>query len=622
MNEVLHGIAGFNSYLCKYNLTNNNLRAWQRGIDIINAEFANNISILNNEILMNFYGGDFAINVSASTIGNPSNVKIFYNNITIGNTYSQGINIQRLNKTTLMCNTINRYNGLNSTISLHGFQLSGCVYTSLITNKMQWASNQSNPASNGIDYLFTTSTQTFSHCNVSGVSRVGFKVSGDNTDLTFRSNVIGSHHIGLLYDQQAMAGTQPAIPSAATEGNKWVGTYINLGAENTSNPFNVYDSRYFYNTGQASFYRPDTWYPPTWFDAGGSIFHQPACTTGACVYNAISPMGNDDYYRAIANGSITTIGYPEQTRWMAQGTLIRALSNDSILLNSDDSLNYFYFAPENQTLRNLRAIEVRNNDHAEERQLISFAIQANDSLLYNMSNNMSLLLSDTLMHDSIYFALSENLKEQFNFLNETNETYYYDISNLLNENIGNAKSINDTMETSNANERILQTVQEIYFRLHENNYEFVPYEDSTMLAYIANLCPLAAGPAVFQARDMYALLVDSVIYQDSAKCANEGYTRQELQTFETEKVIKKSMVSYFKAYPIPSKNNVELSFNELNKPANLLVYNLQGQLLQSVTMQKGLSKYTLNIEQFSEGIYQVVFVNDNQINRVKICKIK
>jgi hypothetical protein len=140
--------------------------------------------------------------------------------------------------------------------------------------------------------------------------------------------------------------------------------------------------------------------------------------------------------------------------------------------------------------------------------------------------------------------------------------------------------------------------------------------------YIAQLCPLAAGPAVYQARDMYALLVDSVVYQDSAKCANEGYARQELQTFETKKETPKSIVSYFKAYPIPSKNNVELSFNELNSNAHLLVYNLQGQLIQSVTIQKGLSKYSLNIEQYSEGVYQVVFVNDNQLNRVKICKIK
>lgn len=43
-----------------------------------------------------------------------------------------------------------------------------------------------------------------------------------------------------------------------------------------------------------------------------------------------------------------------------------------------------------------------------------------------------------------------------------------------------------------------------------------------------NITNFAAGPAVFQARDIYALLVDSVLYQDSAKCANAGYARESL----------------------------------------------------------------------------------------------
>jgi hypothetical protein len=178
------------------------------------------------------------------------------------------------------------------------------------------------------------------------------------------------------------------------------------------------------------------------------------------------------------------------------------------------------------------------------------------------------------------------------------------------------------METGNANERIQQTVNEIYYRFYENNFENIAYEDSAMLAYIVHLCPLAAGPAVYQARDMYTVLVDSVFYQDSAKCAIEGYAREELKPFEPKIEPQKNKANYFKAFPVPTKNTVELSFSELGEPAQMFIYNMQGQLISTTSIPKGLNHYQVNMEQLSEGIYQVVLKSGKRINHSKICKIK
>jgi hypothetical protein len=143
-----------------------------------------------------------------------------------------------------------------------------------------------------------------------------------------------------------------------------------------------------------------------------------------------------------------------------------------------------------------------------------------------------------------------------------------------------------------------------------------------MISYIAHLCPLAAGPAVFQARDLYTLLADSIVYDDSVKCAMQGYTREELQVFEPKGAIQKIASTYFKAYPVPSNEAVELQFSELNSEAKLTVFNIQGQLIYQTTIPKGLSRFNLDIKPYSEGVYQVLLVNSELSKRSKMCKIK
>jgi hypothetical protein len=73
---------------------------------------------------------------------------------------------------------------------------------------------------------------------------------------------------------------------------------------------------------------------------------------------------------------------------------------------------------------------------------------------------------------------------------------------------------------------------------------------------------------------------------------------------------------------VPSKHAVELQFSELNSEANLSVFNIQGQLMFQTTIPRGLSKFNLDIEAYSEGVYQVLLVNNQDSKRSKICKIK
>jgi hypothetical protein len=627
MNNVGSGVQCFNSVMCIHYVCENTINAIFRGIEISGAGFANSVNVNANIINITNSIAITGISVTATQLGIGSNVNIKFNEVTAGRTTMNGILTSKLSSPTLLCNTVKRVNNssqYSQFIALNGYNISGCNGANLTTNSMEWLSAGST-ANNGNDYVITSSPASELVCNNSGVSNVGFKVSSNCIDLTFRRNKIGSHAIGLYYDGTANSGSQPANPSAATEGNKWLGSYSIWGAWNYNTDFQmVQNSSYYYNISNTNINRPpnSSWHPNYWFDPSGSNFIQPDCASGACILNQIAKPGNTDYYRAIANGTITTVDYPVQSKWMAQSYLINRLGQDTTLRNSDDSLRYFYYAPESRTLKAINEIDARNNNYAATSKLISHSVFANDSLLNVISQNMTLQLSDTLMLDSVFYSLSADLQEQYAFINDINEGFSNDIFALLDENLNQAKEINDTLHITNANETILQTINDIYYRYHRSNYTKINEDDASMIAYIAHLCPLAAGPAVYQARDLYALLVDSVVYQDSSKCAMQGYVREELQVFEPKGAIQKMVPAYFKAFPVPSKQAVELQFTELNSEANLTVFNIQGQLMYQTTIPKGLSKFNLNIEEYSEGVYQVLLVNNEFSKRSKICKIK
>ncbi len=626
INNVGSGIQCFNSLMCIHYVCENTINAIFRGIEISGASFANSVNVNTNVITVSNLIASSGISVTATQLGIANNVNIKFNVITAGRTTMNGILASKLSSPTLLCNIVKRVNNssmFSNIIALNGYNISGCNDANLTTNRMEWLSAGS-IANNGNDYIITSSTGSELVCNNSSVSNVGFKISSNCIDLTFRRNKIGSHAIGLYYDGTANSGSQPPNGTAATEGNKWLGSYSSWGAQNLALLPNVNNSIYYYHPSQTTINRPpnNSWSPGNWFNGNGSSLIQPDCTTGACILNQIAKPGNTDYYRAIANGSITTVDYPVQSKWMAKSYLIIRLSEDTTLRNSDDSLHYFYFAPESRTLRAIKEIDARNNNYAATSKLISQSVYANDSLLNVLSQNMTLQLSDTLMPDSVFYNLSADLQEHYAFINDINEGFSNDIFALLDENLNQAKEINDTLQSTNANETILQTINDIYYRYHKSNYAEINEDDASMIAYIAHLCPLAAGPAVYQARDLYTLLVDSVVYHDSVKCAMQGYAREELQVFEPKGAIQKIAPVYFKAFPVPSKHAVELHFTELSSEANLKVFNIHGQLIYQSTIPKGISKFNLDIEEYSEGVYQVLLVNNEFSKRSKICKIK
>jgi hypothetical protein len=630
MNNVANGITAQNSIMCSYNLQSNRINAWFNGIDINNAEFANSVVIGFNQINMNFLMGYFGINVTAATIGNLENTRITYNTVTIANSYNAGIQTSALNGARVNCNQIKRTatNPFMLWYSLNGISSLTCPNIALSQNGINWAQGFSGLPNSGIDFLLELSDDAVVNCNTTGVSRVGLQVAGPNTNATIRANNFGSNSTALYYDNSGITGPQPADPiNDPTEGNRWLGTNT-FNAYNAASTADVQGSKYYVNSNQPTINYPDPQliFPAQgWFLNLGLQSYQPVCLASNCDARRSSPMGNIDYYRSIANRSLTTNGYPEQTLWMAQNSLVRLLSIDTTLLNTDDSLNYFYYSPDARTLRDIDEIGRNNNAYEAQRNLFSHAIMANDSLMSIIEAQLIIInsqMTDSLLNDSALLIQRIALLTQYEYLKQMTDSLSISLNLYHKNNLSEAAYLNDELEPRNANEQILKTINKIYFALRDNDYEYISNDDSTMLAYIAHLCPLAAGHAVYKARDMYALLVDSVLYQDSLKCSNEGYARESLIPFAPKLKEQVSEVSYFKAFPVPAQNTINLSYNELKSAANVYVYDMEGRLLLTKTIANGNRTSQLDLRNIPVGVYTILLLNNERTERTKISVIK
>ncbi|MFN5830942.1 MAG: hypothetical protein ACK46R_09340, partial [Bacteroidota bacterium] len=453
MNNVANGITAQNTIMCSYNLQSNRINAWLNGIDINNAEFANNILVAYNQINMNFLMGYFGINVTGAANGNFGNTRIKNNFVTIANTYNAGIQTSFTLGSLVNCNTVKRTitNPINAWYSLNGINSLACNNITLSQNTVSWASGFNGSPNMGKDILLQTSDEAMVRCNTTGASKIGLAISGSNANSTIRANNFGSNNTALYYDNTGVTGPQPADPlNDDTEGNRWLGTNTYKAFNAALGP-NVSQSRYYVNANQPTINNPDPQliFPQGWFDGNGLLTYQPPCLIQNCAGRMASSIGNKDFYRSIANRSLTTNGYPEQTLWMAQNSLIKLLTNDSILLNEDDSLQYFYYSPDAQVLRNIDKIGRKNAAFEAQRNLFSHAILANDSLMSIIESQITEInreMTDSSGIDSALVFQRVALLAQYDYLKQINEDLSHSLNDYHKANLSIANDLNRALE--------------------------------------------------------------------------------------------------------------------------------------------------------------------------------
>jgi hypothetical protein len=133
--------------------------------------------------------------------------------------------------------------------------------------------------------------------------------------------------------------------------------------------------------------------------------------------------------------------------------------------------------------------------------------------------------------------------------------------------------------------------------------------------YIAHLCPMAAGPSVYRARSMYALINDTVVYQDSAVCAFEGYFRESANVLypNITSAVKKEII--FIAMPNPASGNINFTFGAKFYNGNIIISNALGAQIQNIRVNENKININLNISDYAKGLYFANYTSDGNTNQ-------
>lgn len=131
-----------------------------------------------------------------------------------------------------------------------------------------------------------------------------------------------------------------------------------------------------------------------------------------------------------------------------------------------------------------------------------------------------------------------------------------------------------------------------------------------------HIIPLKGGEAVYHARTLYALINDSMEYDDENICTAMGYR---LKQKETNNGLVAMEVS-----PNPAKNYFE--FTLLGKVENdmaLKYFDSYGKHLKSIKINQGENNHIISTENLVNGVYHLVLYDDkNEVSCIKLVIIK
>lgn len=172
------------------------------------------------------------------------------------------------------------------------------------------------------------------------------------------------------------------------------------------------------------------------------------------------------------------------------------------------------------------------------------------------------------------------------------------LETLRTQTAEDIKGNNATINTAALYESNQKIVNDIYYSTIAKGYgEFRPAQVA-LLANIANQCPFAGGPAVYQARSLYAAVVDT-LYDDKAICQQVNIAYRPTSTTLTE-----SASQAFKVFPNPAQTDLTvLADNALTEDTQLSLINTLGQVELSVWLNKGTTQKTISLAAIPNGLY-------------------
>ncbi len=588
-------------------ICNNDIQATLRGVSLFFNDPAAAISVYANDITIsppfpdNRAAGIFVREnnndqVSAQ-IGDANNIT------TVG--AGSGISVMSSSDYNIHENNIQISNSPLGILAYAGIRIEQCEAPFICTNNVIGDLNtQPNGDMNGpFGIRMRSSLDAIFECNSVNSTYIGvqFDMPCDNT--RFATTSFDNHHFGLHYTATGRTGLQPPDGIPPLHGNRWNGTWMApdaIGARHESdNPDFVNASRYVVPKLDAPFgpVNPES-SSSSWFTVDS--LEELQCDIICEIIPESYPF--DGWTEKIARGQLTPGVSDTSINWLQQYNLYKELREDPSQIVPGSVLDSFYNANSSTTIGRFVLLE---SDMHGLFGLDSMTLARLDGFSLAMQSKMAQVVNfDTLLASASGQDSLDMLNQRAQLLIEVDSLS--DLYTALTDSLDWQRSLaadaliaqNYSISTSDIWEDNLKTVNHIF--LNTLAKQSAPTGSQfDLLRSIAQQCPWDGGMAVFKARSLMEGWTEEH-FEDALPCGG-GQQGLVLPPIESQ------VMQFFRIYPNPAKNQVEVV---LSQPAGedwkLELLGLQGQLLLTYSIPLESTRIILSLPEQSNGIYWLV----------------
>lgn len=557
-------------------LNNNKVIDCDYGFNLVDNKFAT-ISVKGNLInikpISNSTVYTYGIKI-ADAAGMSSNLKIEQNTITNKGIY--GIWISNNHNGIVEANTVY----MNQIISLNSYGIRLENSDSLKVNCNLVKGDNLTYFLNKRAISLSFSPFTSLECNITDITGTGFEFLADCNYASIKNNNFKQHKYGLIVGglglTNGVIGPQPPVTNLRPFGNVFEGAYkITSGSGKGKGYFSgaatfSIDSKIGGSLGtlkQFIVFNGDSLQIPY-----PNIKIGLSATSLTPTYNIKIPLECGAKCKEVAPSE--KIQYAESlTR--EDITNLKELLAEELNESNDDATNYSMKVNLMKSTTNFDLVQKNTTN------LVTFV---------NKNNNDNIIKLATI--DKLY-KLNDQLKEDNNF----------DVEKNINNLAGLVSQINPQTDYER-NSKTVETIK-LNFLLSKS----LKYSESDLesLYQVANQCPYIGGPSVFDARAIYNIYNPNIGFNDFKLCETK------LELAQTEKAIEKKDAVYFKVFPNPASNNVNLAFNLSDySSATFEMIDITGRIVMSAILNTTDNFKTIELTNIESGMYTYNVIADNK----------
>src|SRR5690606_10887876 len=461
-------------------------------------------------------------------------------------------------------------------------------------------------AGNTYSIYVTQSTRANISCNTADSTYRGIFFGGVSPQTNLKGNEMSNQFNGLYLNNLAIIGQQPH------RGNVWYGPFTSFGAVNW-NLFGFNGSTFYVDSLLSSEYKP-TVNISNWFliDSGSTYY----CWQQPTMCNNAPPalLSLDSLEIMIANGTLESEEYVDETRAITEEYLYRTLSEDSALWQEDSS--YVTFMTENMG----EPTEYLYN--AEEYMRAAYSYDSVFVNLIDSAYSQMELFSDSINlidewqninPDANADSMLQVWTYKIDFLNQTINNLKVQQEASINDNLANAELKNDYVVNAELPEMNTAFMNEVEINYIErgNDIQYLIDNFSDILA-IAQQCPYAGGNAVIRARVWLSMINDSIDYNDNAICLQSGIYRIANIDIKSDKTNDEIIIQ-----PNPAGDYITVTTKSVSSEnCKLEIINN----LNQVVLAKQLAcnnQEKIDVSKINQGLYAVKIFLNNGLTKIQ-----